>query len=92
MWCSPACSCDCDLRFEADFRTCCVCARLYVLYDLGQTGNFGTLPSPDMPNSFLAHAYDLGHSLGHRATLERNTAPPPPQPAAGQNTEHHTSQ
>ena len=25
-----------------------------------QTSNFGTLPSPAMPNSFLAHAYDLG--------------------------------
>jgi hypothetical protein len=25
-----------------------------------QTGNFGTLPSPDMPKTFLAHAFDLG--------------------------------
>ena len=25
-----------------------------------QTANFGTLPSPSMPNTFLAHAYDLG--------------------------------
>eukprot|EP00040_Diaphanoeca_grandis_P042178 m.264329 g.264329 ORF g.264329 m.264329 type:complete len:830 (+) comp55607_c0_seq1:15-2504(+) len=25
-----------------------------------QTSNFGTLPSPQIPNSFLAHAYDLG--------------------------------
>ena len=25
-----------------------------------QTSNYGTLPSPAIPNSFLAHAYDLG--------------------------------
>ena len=25
-----------------------------------QTGNFGTLPSDEMPMTFLAHAYDLG--------------------------------
>ena len=25
-----------------------------------QSGNYGTLPSPEMPNAFLAHAYDLG--------------------------------
>jgi hypothetical protein len=25
-----------------------------------QTANFGTLPSPAMPNTFLAHAFDLG--------------------------------
>jgi hypothetical protein len=25
-----------------------------------QTANYGTLPSPELPHSFLAHAYDLG--------------------------------
>jgi hypothetical protein len=27
---------------------------------LSQTGNYGTLPSPEMPNTFLAHAFDMG--------------------------------
>ena len=25
-----------------------------------QTGNYGSLPSIDMPNTFLAHAFDIG--------------------------------
>jgi len=31
---------------------------------MSQTGNFGTLPSPQMPNCFLAHAFDLGDPWG----------------------------
>ena len=34
-----------------------------------QTGNFGTLPSKDMPNTFLAHAYDLGDPWQGFSTL-----------------------
>ena len=32
-----------------------------------QTGNFGVMPSPDLPNTFLAQAYDLDDEWGPNA-------------------------
>eukprot|EP01060_Flectonema_neradi_P035146 TRINITY_DN637_c0_g1_i15.p1 TRINITY_DN637_c0_g1~~TRINITY_DN637_c0_g1_i15.p1 ORF type:complete len:687 (+),score=156.87 TRINITY_DN637_c0_g1_i15:46-2106(+) len=37
-----------------------------------QTGNYGLLPNPAMPNTFLAHAFDLGDPWGQRNAYEQN--------------------
>ncbi len=40
-----------------------------------QTGNYGTLPSLEMPNTFLAHAYDLGDPWQDNACVMEGCCP-----------------
>lgn len=42
-----------------------------------QTGNYGDLPNPAMPDTFIGHAFDLGDPWANPAAYDQHCAKPP---------------